>query len=161
MDALKLVLTVDILRDLELQDGTQVSTFSQRKRARRADGDLHGSVTLLAGGVDYLPSGIESFEAPLLGPNPLLETKSEFLQRAQVAWNDAVADFAAQGMSAIVPRKLELHCEWLVRYRLLGQTAAQIVKDLEETDTSTVHKVVKPMADMLDLPIRSRTRDLN
>jgi hypothetical protein len=89
-----------------------------------------------------------------LSPNPLLETKPEFLRRAKAAWNAAEAALAGQGISHSAPRQLALHCEWLVRSHVLGETAATILKH-RKADTSTVYKAVRQLALLIELPTRT------
>lgn len=156
-NALALVLSSDILRDLESQDGTAWSVFAQ---ADHLGASLEQSGTFLIGGVESLPFNLRPVVGPVMGPHPLLETEHEFLQRAQAAWDEAVAEIAQEGLSVSVPRKLELHCEWLVRYHVCGETVAKIVKDLEkdlekeDIHPTTISKAVGTMADMIDLPLR-------
>jgi hypothetical protein len=86
--------------------------------------------------------------------NPLLETRAEFLDRAKRAWSAAVEALARQGISESRPRKLELHCEWLVRSRVLGETATTILKDFEdEPDDTALYHAVRDLARLIDLPI--------
>ncbi len=94
------------------------------------------------------------------GPHPLQETKDEYLERARGVWDQACAVLVEQGISLSVPRKLDLHSEWLVRYRVCGQTAVEIVKDKdrEDTDLSTVYKAVGAMAEVIGLPIGPASR---
>ena len=150
MEALALVLTLETMQDLEAQDGNRMSVAAQL-------GDSRGPPSFVIGGGEFVPLGILPVVAPLAGPNPLLETREEFLRRGQAAWDEAVAEIAEQGLSVIVPRKLGLHCEWLVRYHVRGETAAEILRDCEDArnrDASTVYKAVRSVANLVDLPVR-------
>jgi hypothetical protein len=59
----------------------QTTLMAQLDEGRQVDADGVGSLTVMAVGIDQVPIGI-GVVAPLAGPNPLLETKSEFLERA-------------------------------------------------------------------------------
>jgi hypothetical protein len=104
-------------------------------------------------------SGLRYLGLDLLGdvhgvyPNPLLQTKAEFLDRAKQAWDVAVNALAQHGISASWPRKLDLHCKWLVRFHVLKETAATILKDDLNTDLSTLNHAVHRLARLIDLPI--------
>jgi hypothetical protein len=153
MQALALVLTPDTMRRLEAADGNEMTFTAQLNEGGQVDADGVGSLTVMAGGRARVPIGI-GVVAPLPGPNPLLETKSEFLDRAVGAWDEEVAELLQRGIAPIVPRKLDLHCEWLVRYHVQHQTIAEIMKDLEDTDPSTVYKAVRSVAQVIGLTVR-------
>ena len=153
MQALALALTLDTMQRLEAEDGNEL-LFSARL-------DSEDAGLRVAGGGEWVPIDIEHIVCPLPGPNPLLETKSEFLDRALREWDEAAAELLAQGISPSVPRTPERHCEWLVRYHVRGETAAEIVKDLEDIDPSTVYKAVRAMADLIGVPLRLSARHLN
>jgi hypothetical protein len=89
-----------------------------------------------------------------ISPNPLLETKDEFLNRATHTWETAVATLAEQGIPASWPRQLDVHCEWLVRSHVLGQTAIEILEG-RKGDSSTVHKAIRRLAQLIELPRRT------
>lgn len=101
-----------------------------------------------------MPPQHRALVAPLLGPHPLLESKTQFLKRAVTAWDASVDALETEGFKILTPRKLALHSEWLVRFCVLEQTAAVIVRDSDKTDTSTVYKAVEGLAELIDLPIR-------
>ena len=147
--ALELVLTKEMLVALEAGDGVGVSVTSQVDEGAGAQGGR-----IICGGVDQLPASV-TLPMPLLGPSPMLETRDEFFQRADIAWAEAMNELEREGYSVIVPRQLERHCDWLVRYQVLEQTAADIVSDAKDTDPSTVHKAVRTIARLLEIPIRT------
>jgi hypothetical protein len=154
MEALTVALTLDIMRRLEAQDGNMVTVAAHIGGDVPVDGEQSAFIT---GGGEWMPIGISPVVAPIAGPHPLLETKDEFFRRAQTAWDDAVVEIAEQGLSVIVPRKVELHCDWLVRYNVRFETVAAIVEGTD-IDESTVYKAVRSAAHVIGLTIR---RDLN
>jgi hypothetical protein len=109
---------------------------------------------------DLLPMHMRPVLQHFPSPHPLVETRQEFRDRATSAWDDAVQALEKQGVSLAVPRKLKQHCEWLVRYQVLGETAASIVEGLDKTESSTVYKAVKALARIIELPIRAVPEDL-
>jgi len=103
----------------------------------------------------YFPTHKRRVSEPLPGPHPLLETRESFMQRAKEAWDSAIAALEKHGVSLKTPRKLMQHSEWLIRYQVLGETAAAIVKPLEKTDPSTVYKAIKTLATTIEFPVRA------
>ena len=89
-------------------------------------------------------------------PNPLLETKADFSRRAQDVWTAAHDALTRQGISASWPRALDVHAAYLVKFHVLDQTAAAIAGT--SGDESTVSKAVRPLADLIDLPIRQNLK---
>ena len=148
--ALALVLSPEILLDIENANGTDWNL----SLSEHPEGG--GAGTILGGG-EHIPSGFKPVTHPLMGPHPLLETEQEFLDRARRAWGEAFLELKQQSLEFSVPRKLELHCEWLVRRHVCGHTAAEILGS-DDTDLSTVYKATDAMSTLLGLRIR---QDLN
>jgi hypothetical protein len=159
--ALKLVAARHVLLTL----GDERSNFHEILMAMNTAIDLRGGTPLTADEVrsiaeatirsgTWLPVERRPVVGPLAGPHPLLETKDEYLQRTRSAWDRAIATLVEQGVSLRPRRKLELHCEWLVRHHIHNVTAAEILKGRVDTDPTTIYKAVKSMADLIDLPIR-------
>jgi len=94
-----------------------------------------------------------------MGPHPLLETEQQFLHRAKLAWDEAYSEITHDGLVISTPRKFGIHCEWLVRYHVCGQTAADILKDYEHAgrpgDETTIYKAVRSVAILLGVRLRS------
>lgn len=166
MDALQLVLTPDVMLTFGEERNHLVAMLEALDAAidlRSGPAPTEDEMKSIADATfrsgTWLPIEQRPVVAPLPGPHPLLETKDEFLARARQAWDKAVAVLADEGVSLSAPRKLELHCEWLVRYHVRGETAAEILKDFEDGDTfrdaSTVYKALRSMADLIELPPRS------
>ncbi len=103
------------------------------------------------------PDGFEPVVSPILGPHPLLETKEEFSRRCEASWAEAVLQLADSDAAAALPRKLDLHCKWLVRSRVLNESAVTIVGG-KKTSPSTVLKAVKVVSTLVDLPTRADRR---
>ena len=109
----------------------------------------------------WLPIERRAVLRSISAPHPLLETKDQYLQYVRGAWDAAVAALVAQGISLSTPRKLELHCDWLVRYHVNGEAVLEILEDLEknldteDTHPSTIYKALSTMAELIELPIRS------
>lgn len=142
--ALDLVLSPETLLSLERENGSDwgLSLTGQSPG---------GGVTIFGGG-ERLPSGFAPLAHPLMGPNPLLETEREFLRRAKKAWSEALEELEHDGVAISSPRKLALHCEWLVRRAICRQTAAQILGS-DDTDLSTVYKATESVAALVGLRI--------
>jgi hypothetical protein len=131
--ALDLVLSPDVLRDLEHADGSEWSlSLAERQRGSSKE------FGLILGGGEHLPAGFTPVVHPLMGPHPSLETEQEFFERAKQAWREAIAELQRTGVVISSPRKLELHCEWLVRRLICRHTAVQILGS-DDSDPSTVY----------------------
>jgi hypothetical protein len=102
--ALSLVLSREILLDLENANGADWSLLLREC----LDGDRMGTIF---GSSECISSGFTPVAHPLLGPQPLLETEQEFLDRAKMAWTEAMTDLRREGLTISSPRKLQLHCE--------------------------------------------------
>lgn len=102
---------------------------------------------------------LDKHRVSLEGPSPLLETKQEFLRRAEIAWSTSVAGLSARGLSSGWPRHLEKHCDWLVRYHVNSEMAPTILADDEvsfDTKNQGLYKAVEALRVLIDLPRRSR-----
>ena len=111
---------------------------------------------------------------PIKGSHPCLETEDAFLSRVTIAalaaakehWNTANARVEAEGVSLKEKRKLNLHCVWLVRYQVLGESAAEVIDALKDTPWSrekgwgedAVDKQVRELADVIGLQIRPKRK---
>ena len=70
---------------------------------------------------EALPPDKRSLSPAMSPPHPLLEPRTEFLERAKQAWDDNVGLLETTGIDLSVPRKLEQHCAWLVRFVVLRE----------------------------------------
>jgi hypothetical protein len=131
-------LLISILRSMQAKESSVVETLPESRE----------------GLLKYLPPHKRIVLPAFPGPHPLLETKDEFLAAMRLVWDEAVSALEHEGVSLRAPRKLSLHGEWLVRFHVRGETAAQILEGIEDTDPSTIYKAVKSVAHLIDLPLR-------
>jgi hypothetical protein len=97
---------------------------------------------------------------PLPGPDPRVETRSEFLRRAGAEWEKAVGELEHEGVQIFNPRKLNQHVDWFVRHRVLGQSASEILGSSGKEE-STIYKAVKAIAFVLPIPLDDEGANLN
>jgi hypothetical protein len=101
-------------------------------------------------GFDRLPA-VKAPNLLILRPSPLIETQDEWLARATDAYIATKHALTAQGIAW--PRELDRHSAWLVRVRVLDEKATAIA-DAEHLDVSTVHRAIRSLAQLIDLPFR-------
>jgi hypothetical protein len=85
-------------------------------------------------------------------PQPLLETRQEFLDRAAHAWELVVNDLQMAGF-APAPLVSREHVEWLVAYQVQQQSYDAIARAVRRT-RQTVHDAIHNVATLLELPLR-------
>ena len=88
-------------------------------------------------------------------PEPLLETRGEFLERADRAWDEALSEQRNSGTALVEPRKLDRHCRWLVQYHVCRQPLDQILANLE-VDPSVLRKALRATAQLLNIRAHDR-----
>lgn len=137
--ALAFVLSRALLRELECQDWPEstVVTFV---------GGFQRPTSIAGRPALATPDSRAAF--PLPGPDPRVETRREFIDRAIAEWDNAVAEQAREGSVLFTPRKLTQHVDWFVRSRFAGQTANMIL-DRTGVDLSTAYKAIKAIAALL------------
>jgi hypothetical protein len=94
------------------------------------------------------------------GPQPLFESRAAFLARMRRAWDEAATFHKDVDHISLNPaRRLDLHCKWLVRQHVLGETASQILgreRKKDSWDASALHKATKATAALIGLPQNRR-----
>lgn len=99
---------------------------------------------------DYSPT--ES-SAARITPDPLVETRAEFLERASSAWNYVVSEMSSQGFEKTTITTRE-HLEWFIRYQVDNATSISKLAAEYQRDRSTVDEAIGRMASRLGITLR-------
>jgi hypothetical protein len=103
---------------------------------------------------DPLPAWQRPLGPPLAYPHPSRETKQQFRERCERAWDEATEALRAEGFSSKERPSLQLHCEWLVRHQIEGPQVRRDIAKRHGLHRSAVPNAIRPLAELIDLPLR-------
>jgi hypothetical protein len=105
------------------------------------------AVSRLEGG-KFFEEWDDVYEPP---PNPIHETREDFLSRMEVAWERRGKTIDG----GPTKRKARLHAEWFVRVRVGGETLEQILEENPEGgNPRTIELALERFSAIIDLPRR-------
>jgi hypothetical protein len=85
-------------------------------------------------------------------PNPLFETRENFLSRMRRSWR-----LRADQLQGTKPakRKIEMHAQWFIRFQVNEEPIEKIWDPgTDDVDLSTIRKALESFSTLIDLPLR-------